>query len=106
MTTPASINPTRQVLEEGIARLDGGAGGYAFASGMAALTNLFLLFKPGDHLVVTEDLYGGTFRLLDKVFSQYGLAATYVDTSDLNRVNEALQDNTRAILVEIPTILS
>lgn len=98
-----SINPTRQVLEEGIARLDGGAGGYAYASGMAALTNLFLLFKPGDHLVVTEDLYGGTFRLLDKVFSQYGLVVTYVDTSDLDRVSEAIKDTTCAILVEIPT---
>jgi len=64
-----SINPTRQVLEQGIASLDGGAGGYAFSSGMAALTSLFLLFKPGEHLIVTEDLYGGTFRLLDKVFS-------------------------------------
>lgn len=98
-----SINPTRQVLEEGIAALDGGAGGYAYASGMAALTNLFLLFKPGDHLVVTEDLYGGTFRLLDKVFSQYGLAVTYVDTSDLDRVSAAIKDTTCTFLVEIPT---
>lgn len=98
-----SINPTRQVLEQGIAGLDGGAGGYAYASGMAALTSLFLLFQTGDHLIVTEDLYGGTFRLLDKIFKQYGLAATYVDTSDLDRINEAIGDNTRAILVEIPT---
>lgn len=98
-----SINPTRQVLEQGIANLDGGAVGYAYASGMAALTSLFLLFQTGDHLIVTEDLYGGTFRLLNKIFKQYGLAATYVDTSDLDRVNEAIRDNTRAILVEIPT---
>ena len=77
-----SGNPTRQALEEGIARLDGGARGFAYASGMAAITSLLLLFKPGDHLVVTEDLYGGTYRLFDKIFSQYGLTFTYVDTSD------------------------
>jgi len=98
-----SGNPTRQVLEKGIAELDGGAGGFAYASGMAALTNLLLLFKQGDHLIVTEDLYGGTFRLLDKIFSQYGLAATFVDTSDLDRVAPAIKNETKAILLETPT---
>jgi cystathionine beta-lyase/cystathionine gamma-synthase len=98
-----SINPTRQVLEEGIADLDGGVRGFAYSSGMAALTSLFLLFKPGDHLVVTEDLYGGTFRVLDKVFGRYGLEVSYVDTSKLSQIREALQANTCAILVEIPT---
>lgn len=98
-----SGNPTRQVLEEGIAKLDGGIRGFAYASGMAALANLFLLFKAGDHLVVTEDLYGGTFRLLDKVFAGYGLTVTYVDTSELEQVSKAVGDNTRAILVETPT---
>lgn len=98
-----SGNPTRQVLEEGIAALDGGVRGFAYSSGMAALTNLLMLFSSGDHLVVTEDLYGGTFRLLDKVFKRYGLSAAFVDTSDNEKVLQAITDNTRAIIVETPT---
>lgn len=95
-----SGNPTRQALEEGIARLDGGARGFAYASGMAAIANLLLLFKGGDHLIVTEDLYGGTYRLFEKIFNQYGLAFTYVDTSDLEKVQRAIRPETRAIFVE------
>lgn len=95
-----SGNPTRQALEEGIARLDGGARGFAYASGMAAIANLLLLFKGGDHLIVTEDLYGGTYRLFEKIFSQYGLSFTYVDTSDLEAVKRAVRPETRAIFVE------
>jgi cystathionine gamma-synthase/cystathionine beta-lyase len=98
-----SGNPTRKVLEEGIALLDGGVRGFAYSSGMAAITNLLLLFKQGDHLVVTEDLYGGTFRVIDKVFVKYGLDATYVDTSDPDAVGRAIRENTRAILLESPT---
>ena len=98
-----SGNPTRRILEEGIALLDGGVRGFAYSSGMAAITNLLLLFKQGDHLVVTEDLYGGTFRVIDKVFARYGLEATYVDTSDSDRVVRAVRENTRAILLEVPT---
>ena len=98
-----SGNPTRKVLEEGIALLDGGFRGFAYSSGMAAIASLLLLFKQGDHLVVTEDLYGGTFRVIDKVFAKQGLEATYVDTSDLRRVGEAIKENTRAILLEVPT---
>lgn len=98
-----TANPTRQVLEEGIARLEGGCRGFAFATGMAAITTLLLLFKKGDHLVVTEDLYGGTYRLLDKIFANFGLTASYVDTSDLQQVKDALQANTRAVFVETPT---
>jgi len=96
-------NPTRKALEEGIAALEGGCRGFAYASGMAAIANLLLLFKSGDHLVVTEDLYGGTYRLLDKVFRQFGLKATYVDTSDLKTVEGALREETRGIFVETPT---
>jgi len=95
-----SGNPTRQALEEGIARLDGGARGFAFASGMAAIANLLLLFKRGDHLIVTEDLYGGTYRLFEKIFSQYDLSFTYVDTSDLEAVRNAIRPETRALFVE------
>jgi cystathionine gamma-synthase/cystathionine beta-lyase len=95
-----SGNPTRQALEDGIARLEGGARGFAYASGMAAIANLLLLFKRGDHLIVTEDLYGGTYRLFEKVFSQYDLSFTYVDTSDVEEVRRALRPETRALFVE------
>ena len=98
-----SGNPTRQTLEEGIARLDGGTRGFAYASGMAAITNLLLLFKSGDHLIVTEDLYGGTCRLFDRIFCQYGLSFTYVDTSDAAAVQAAVTPATRALFVETLT---
>jgi len=95
-----SGNPTRQALEEGSARLEGGARGFAYASGMAAIANLLLLFKKGDHLVVTEDLYGGTYRLFEQVFSQYELSFSYVDTTDLSAVRAALRPETKALFVE------
>ena len=90
-----SGNPTRQALEEGLARLEGAARAFAYASGMAAITNLLFLFKSGDHLLVTEDLYGGTYRLFEKIFQQYGLEFTYVDTSDTAAVRAALRPTTR-----------
>jgi cystathionine gamma-synthase/cystathionine beta-lyase len=95
-----SGNPTRQSLEEGIARLDRGIRGFAYASGMAAITNLLLLFRRGDHLIVTEDLYGGTYRLFEQIFHQYGLEFTYVDTSSTEAVTKALKRNTKALFVE------
>lgn len=95
-----SGNPTRQALEEGIARLEGGGRGFAYSSGMAAIANLLLLFKRGDHLIVTEDLYGGTYRLFEKVFGQYDLSFSYVDTSDVAAVRAAIRPETRALFVE------
>ncbi len=95
-----SGNPTRQALEEGIARLDGGARGFAYSSGMAAIANLVLLFKKGDHLIVTEDLYGGTYRLFEQIFRQYELSFTYVDTSDIYEVKAAIRPETRGLFVE------
>jgi len=95
-----SGNPTRQALEEGIANLEGGCRGFAYASGMAAITSLMFLFRQGDHLVVTEDLYGGSYRLFEKIFQQFGLSFTYVDTSDITLVQEAIRPNTRALFVE------
>jgi len=95
-----SGNPTRQALEDGIARLEGGARGFAYSSGMAAIANLLLLFKRGDHLVVTEDLYGGTYRLFEKIFNQYDLSFTYVDTSNVEEVRRAIRPETRAVFVE------
>ena len=95
-----SGNPTRQALEDGIARLDNAARGFAYSSGMAAITCLLLLFRAGDHLIVTEDLYGGTYRLFEKVFDQYGLTFTYVDTSNPANVEAAIRPETRGLFVE------
>jgi len=95
-----SGNPTRQALEAGIARLDGAARGFAYSSGMAAITSILLLFKQGDHLIVTEDLYGGTYRLFEQIFSQFGLEFTYVDTSDIRLVEAAIRPNTKGLFVE------
>lgn len=97
-----SGNPTRQVLEEGLAKLEGGARALAFSSGMAALTTFFLHFSQGDHLVVSEDLYGGTYRVLDQIFVNFGLSVTYVDTTDTVAVAKAITDQTKALLVETP----
>lgn len=95
-----SGNPTRQALETGIARLDGAARGFAYSSGMAAITSLLLLFRQGDHLIVTEDLYGGTYRLFEQIFQQFGLEFTYVDTSDINKVQEVIRPNTKGLFIE------
>ncbi|PLX81037.1 MAG: cystathionine gamma-synthase [Desulfuromonas sp.] len=97
-----SGNPTREVLEQSLADLEGGCRGLAFGSGMAALTTLFLLFRSGDHLVVSEDLYGGTYRVLDQVFGKFGLDVSYVDTTDTAAVAAAIRSSTRALLVETP----
>ncbi len=97
-----SGNPTRDILEEAIAQLENGARGLAFSSGMAALTTLFLHFASGDHLVVSEDLYGGTYRVLDQVFGKFGITATYVNTANTSAVKEAILPQTKALLVETP----
>jgi len=97
-----SGNPTRQVLEEGLALLEGGSRGLAFASGMAALTTLFLHFASGDHIILSEDLYGGTYRLADQIFAKLGLTASYVDTTDTNAVAAAITPQTKALLIETP----
>ena len=96
-------NPTRKAVEEAVAALEEGHAGFAFSSGMAAITSILMLYRPGDHIILTEDCYGGTYRILDKLFNQFGLTATFVDTSDLSQVQQALQPATRAILVETPT---
>ncbi len=95
-----SGNPTRQALEEGLAVLEGASRGFAYASGMAAITSLMFLFRQGDHLIVTEDLYGGSYRLFEKLFNQFGLTFSYVDTSDPELVRQAIRPNTRALFVE------
>lgn len=99
-----TINPTREVLENVMAELEGGHRGFAFASGMAAITAILMLFSTGDHVIVSDDLYGGTYRIFEKNFRQFGLAVTYADTSDLQAVREAVvRGKTRALFVETPT---
>lgn len=98
-----SGNPTREAVEKLVASLESGTRGFAFSSGLAAISTVLMMFKSGDHLVVSDDLYGGTFRVLDKVFSGFGLEVTYVDTSDLSMVRQAVRNNTRGIFIETPT---
>jgi len=98
-----SQNPTRKVLEEGIAKLESGSLGLAFASGMAAVTALLMVYKTGDHLIVVEDCYGGTYRVINKVFSNFGLTVTFVDGSFVDEVVQAITPATKAIIVETPT---
>lgn len=98
-----SGNPTREALEETVARLEGGTACAAFSSGMAAICSALLLFSPGDHLVVSEDVYGGTFRALTKLFSRWGLTASFVPTTDPDAVEAAVTPKTRGLFVETPS---
>ena len=96
-------NPTRAALEANVAALEGGAQGFAFASGMAAIGAVASLLQAGDHAVVGDNTYGGTFRLFERVLSRQGIGATYVDTSDIDAVAAAIQPATRLLLLETPT---
>lgn len=96
-------NPTRTALEACLAALENGVHGLAFASGMAATDAVLRLFAPGDHVVAGNDVYGGTYRLFERVLRPYGLDFTYVDASDVNQVQSALQPHTRLIWLETPT---
>ncbi len=96
-------NPTRTVFQNLIAALEGGAHGLAFASGMAAIDTVMRLFGPGDHVIVGNDVYGGTFRLFNEVLARFGLSFTYVDTTDPANVAAALRPETRLIWLETPT---
>ena len=96
-------NPTRYALEELIKDLEGGKAGFAFGSGMAAITAVMMLFNSGDHVVLTDDVYGGTYRVMTKVLNRLGIESTFVDTSNLKELEAAIQDNTKAIYIETPT---
>lgn len=96
-------NPTRQALEEALAALDGGVGSFAFSSGMSAITAVMMLFDAGDHLILGEDIYGGTYRLMDWILSKFNLTVSYVDTTDLEAVKSAIMPQTRALLLETPS---
>jgi cystathionine beta-lyase len=98
-----SGNPTRDALEEAIAGLEVGTTGLAFASGMAAIASTFLIFAPGDHLVVCEDVYGGTFRVLSTLFTGWGLSVSFVDATSLEEIAAAIRPNTKALYLETPS---
>ncbi|HAL02496.1 MAG TPA: methionine biosynthesis PLP-dependent protein [Lachnospiraceae bacterium] len=98
-----SGNPTRKALEELIAELENGKFGFAFASGLAAISTVVSLFKPGDEIVISNDVYGGTFRILDKVFSKYDIKYHQVDTSNLKNIEDAINDKVKAIYIETPS---
>ncbi len=96
-------NPTRQALERNVATLEGGRHGLAFSSGMGCLDSIMKLFRAGDHIVCGENVYGGTFRLFDRILRHMGLSFSYVDTRDPQVVADAMTPTTRALLVETPT---
>jgi cystathionine beta-lyase/cystathionine gamma-synthase len=98
-----TANPTRAALEACLASLDNGRFGLAFASGMAAEDTLLHLFESGDHIVACDDVYGGTFRLFHRVLERAGLRFTFVDATDIDNVEKALEGRTRLIWVESPT---
>lgn len=96
-------NPTREVLEKLIAELEEGYRGFAFGSGMAAIASVLMLLKSGDHILVSDDVYGGTFRVIDKVFKNFDLEYDFINTSDTAKVRDSIKDNTKMIYIETPT---
>ncbi|HOA37190.1 MAG TPA: aminotransferase class I/II-fold pyridoxal phosphate-dependent enzyme, partial [Flavihumibacter sp.] len=96
-------NPTRQELEKIVAKLENGAVGAAFASGLAAIDAVIKLLESGDEIIAVDDIYGGAFRLFEKVYRKFGITATYVDTTDLSAINRAITAKTKLIWLETPT---
>ena len=98
-----SKNPTREALERNVANLEGAKHGFAFSSGMGCFDTLMKLFRAGDHLVIGSNVYGGTFRLIDKIIQHYGIAISWVDTRDPQRIEDAMRPNTKGLILETPT---
>jgi cystathionine beta-lyase/cystathionine gamma-synthase len=96
-------NPTREALERNVAALEGGRYGFAFSSGMGCLDSIMKLFRSGDHIVCGENVYGGSFRLFDRLLQNFGLRFTYVDTRDPDHIADAMTPATRMVFVETPT---
>jgi cystathionine gamma-synthase (EC 2.5.1.48) len=96
-------NPTREELENTIANLENGKHGFAFSSGMAAISTVLSLFNPGQHIIVSDDLYGGTYRLFEEIYRRYGIEFTYVDTSSIHEIERALKSTTAAVFIETPS---
>jgi len=96
-------NPTREALEDTIATLEGGSRCLAFSSGMAAISTTLMIFSPGDHLVVCDDVYGGAYRVLSTIFSRMGISSTFVDATDLAAIEAAIRPETKGIYLESPS---
>jgi cystathionine gamma-lyase/cystathionine beta-lyase/cystathionine gamma-lyase/homocysteine desulfhydrase len=96
-------NPTRIALEHNLSALEGGYAAHCFASGMAAIDTVLKLLKAGDHIIVSENTYGGTYRLFERVLKNFGLDFSYVDTTDAANVENVLRDNTQMVFIETPT---
>jgi len=96
-------NPTRSALEANIAALEGGKYGFAFSSGMAAITALFHLLKSGDHVILSQNVYGGTYRVATQLLDRYGLEFEFVDTTDVRVIERAVRPSTKMVFVETPT---
>jgi cystathionine gamma-lyase len=96
-------NPTRNALEACLAAIEGGKHGITFGSGVAATTTILLMLKSGDHVLVGDDVYGGTFRIFDKVVKDFGIEATFIDMTDLSRVKSAMKKNTKLVWMETPS---
>jgi len=98
-----SGNPTREALENTIAQLENGVRGFAFSSGMAAISSVLSLFSAGDHIVICEDVYGGTFRIATKVLNRFGIEFTFVDASEISEIETAIKSNTKGLYLETPS---
>lgn len=96
-------NPTREYLEQTVAKLEGGLDALAFSTGMAAITTLMEIFSPGDHIIATDDLYGGSHRLFQHISMKNGLSFDFVDTTGIQNIEERLRPETKAVFVETPT---
>ncbi|BBF43184.1 cystathionine gamma-synthase [Lachnospiraceae bacterium KM106-2] len=96
-------NPTRQELERTMAILEGGVEGFAFASGQAANMCVFDLLSPGDHVILSDDIYGGTYRIGEDIFGKFGITFTYIDMSDLDLLKKTITEHTKMIFIETPT---
>jgi cystathionine beta-lyase len=98
-----SGNPTRKAIEEAIALLEGGDRGFAFSSGMAATSSVLSIFSAGDHIIVCEDVYGGTYRISTTFFNRFNVEITFVDAGNLNLIKDKIKSNTKAIFLETPS---
>lgn len=96
-------NPTREALEDNVASLENGLAGHAFASGMAAISTLLTLTRTGDHVVCSQNVYGGTYRFFTQILERYGLRFSWIDSTDLDAVESAMSEETRMVYVETPT---
>lgn len=98
-----SANPTRDVLQKNVATLEKGKYALAFSSGLAAIHSMSTLLKSGDHAIISNDVYGGTYRLFERVLTNYGLSFTFVDTTKIENIEKTIQPNTKLVHIETPT---